>query len=360
LPLFCWLQIPVLITEVQRKIVTPNEAIVMRRREFIAGLGTAVTAVCPFVARAQDGGRMRRVGVLTPWREDDPDARAWLSAFLQRLAELRWNEGHNLHVDVRWAAGDPDRVRMYAKELVELQPDVILVDSTPQTAALQRETRTIPIVFVAVSDPVGSGFVASFASPTGNITGFTHYEPTLGGKWVELVTDMAPDRRRIAAMFNPETAPYVRRYYLPLFEAAARTLKLEPIVAPVHSDVEIEAAIIALGREPGGGLVVMPDAFVQVHRASIILAAALNNLPAVSYFSAFVRDGGLLSYGADYADLYRSAAPYVDRILRGEKPSELPVQLPTKFVMAVNVKTAKALGLTVPPSIQLRANEVIE
>src|SRR5215472_13043171 len=192
---------------------------------------------------------MRRIGVLTPYSENDPHARAQFGAFVQDLAELGWSEGRNLRMDVRWAAGDLERVRVYAKELVELQPDVILVDSTPQTAALQRETRTIPIVFVVVSDPVGSGFVASLPRPGGNMTGFSNHEPSMGGKWVELLTEIAPDRRRVAAMFNPEAAPYLSSYYLPFFEAAARSLKVEPTLLPVHSDAEIETAMTSLGRE---------------------------------------------------------------------------------------------------------------
>jgi putative ABC transport system substrate-binding protein len=329
---------------------------VIRRREFIALLGGA--AACPLAAHAQQRERMRRIGVLTPNRENDPQATAWLSAFVQALTELGWREGRNLRMDVRWAAGSPDLVRMYANELVGLEPDAILVESTPQTAALQQETRTIPIVFVLVSDPVGSGFVAGLPRPGGDITGFRIQEPSMGSKWVELFTEIAPNRRRVAAMFKLETAPYVRTYYLPSFEAAARLLKVEPIVLPVHSDAEIETAIPSLGRD-SGGVVVMPDAFLFDRRASIISLAAQNNLPVVSMQSFITGDGGLISYGPDLADLYRRAAVYVDRILRGTKPSELPVQLPVKYEMVVNLKTAKALGLTVPPSIRLRADEVI-
>jgi putative ABC transport system substrate-binding protein len=331
----------------------------MRRREFIAGLGVSATASCPFVARAQQSDRVRRIGVLLPWREDDPHARGWFSAFVTAFAELGWSEGRNLRIDVRWAAGNLDRMRMYAKELVELQPDAILVESTPQTAALQRETRTIPIVFVVVSDPVGSGFVAGLPRPGGNMTGLSNQEPSMGGKWVELLAEIAPGIKRVAAMFNPDTAPYVKSYYLPPFEAAARLLKIEPIVVPVHNDAEIEMAMTSLGRE-SGGVVIMPDAFLSAHRASIISLADRDNIPSVSQQSELTRDGLLISYGPEFADLYRRAAPYVDRILRGAKPSELPVQLPIKFEMALNVKTAKALGLTVPQSILLRADEVIE
>ena len=313
----------------------------------------------PLTLRAQQSERLRRIGVLTPYSESDPYAKAQFDAFVQGLAELGWSEGRNLRMDVRWAAGDLDRVRMYAKELVTLQPDVILVDSTPQTAALQRETSTIPIVFVVVSDPIGSGFVAGLPRPGGNMTGFSNQDPSMGGKWVELLTEIAPNLSRVAAMFNPDTAPFVRSYYLPPFEAAARSLKMEPMVALVHSDADIETAITSLGRE-SGGLVIMPDAFLLAHRASIISLAARNNVPAVSQTSLIPRDGGLISYGPDLADLYRRGADYVDRVLRGAKPSELPVQLPAKFEMAINVKTAKVLGLTVPASLLARADEVIE
>jgi putative ABC transport system substrate-binding protein len=233
----------------------------MRRREFIAGLGGAAIG-WPRAARAQRAGRMRRLGVLLPYEENDPGPKADLSAFTQRLSELGWTDGRNLRMDVRWAAGNLDRGRIYAKELVGLQPDVLLADSTPNTAALQRETRTIPIVFVVVSDPVGSGFIAGLPRPGGNITGFIPWEPTMGGKWLQLLTEIAPGVRRIAAMFNPDTAPYVPSNYLPSFEAAARSLKVEPITAPVHSDAEIEQAITSLGREPKGGFVVMPDSFM--------------------------------------------------------------------------------------------------
>jgi putative ABC transport system substrate-binding protein len=329
----------------------------MRRREFVAAVGA--TVVWPLTVHAQQTERMRRIGVLTPYSENDPVARAQFNAFVQGLAELGWSEGRNLRMDVRWAAGDLERVRMYAKELVMLQPDVILVDSTPQTAALQRETRTIPIVFVVVSDPVGSGFVAGLPRPGGNMTGFSNQDPTMGGKWVELLKEIAPNLSRVAAVYNPETAPFVRSYYLPPFEAAARSLKIEPIVALVHSDAEIETAITSLGRE-SAGVVIMPDAFLNSHRATIISLAARNKVPAVSQTSFITRDGGLISYGPDLADLYRRGAGYVDRILRGARPSDLPVQLPAKFEMAVNVKTAKTLGLTVPPSLLARADEVIE
>jgi putative ABC transport system substrate-binding protein len=260
-------------------------------------------------------------------------------------------------MDLHWADGDINRMQTLARELVSLQPDVILTNSTATALALQRETRTIPIVFVAI-DPVASGIVPRLDRPGGNMTGFGGLEASLAGKWVELLSEIAPGLKRVLIMFSPDTAP--ASVYMPLFETAARSLKVAPIITPVYSEVDIETAIIALGREPGGGLVVMPDTFTTTHRASIISAAARNNVPAVYGFSFFARDGGLLSYGNDAVDQFRRAATYVDRILRGENPGDLPVQLPTKFEMIVNRKTATALGLAIPPSILLRADEVIE
>jgi putative ABC transport system substrate-binding protein len=243
--------------------------------------------------------------------------------------------------------------------LVGLEPDIIVTGSTPATGAVQRETRTIPIVFVGVIDPVATGIVERLDRPSGNITGFATLEETLGGKWLELLAEIAPGLKRAAIMFNPDAV--TASSFVPSFETAARSLKVKPIIAPVHSDVEIETAITALGGEPGGGLVCLPDGgFTVVHRAPIISAAARNNVPAVYYLSTFSRDGGLLSYGNDLTDPFRGAATYVDRILRGEKPGELPVQLPTKFEMVVNLKTAKALGLNVPQTLLVAADEVIE
>jgi putative ABC transport system substrate-binding protein len=259
---------------------------------------------------------------------------------------------------IRSGGGDANRIPALAQELVGLKPDIVLATGTVATAAVQRETRTIPIVFVNLGDPVASGIVARLNRPGANITGFANLEATLGGKLLELLSQIAPALKRAAIMFNPYTAPVPT--YTPSFETAARSLKVAPITAPVHSDAEIETAIVALGREPGGGLVVMPDIFTVAHRAPIILAAARNNVPAVYPSLPYARDGGLLSYGVNPTDLYRRAASYVDRILRGAMPAELPVQLPTKFEMAVNLKTAKALGLTVPQSILLTADEVIE
>jgi putative ABC transport system substrate-binding protein len=331
----------------------------MRRREFIAGLGGAAIA-WPLAARGQQSDRMRRIGVLMGWDENDPEAKASLFGFTQELSELGWNDGRNLRIDVRWAAGDVDRMRMFAKELVDLQPSVILANTTPVTAALQRETRTIPIVFVPPSDPIGDGFVASLARPGGNLTGFTNLEASMAGKWLQLLTEMVPSIKRVAIMYNPETAAGAGSYFLPLFEAAARSLNVAPIAALVHGDAEIDTVVTSLSREPGGGLVVMSDNFTFVHRAAIIRLAARNSVPAVYPTRVFARDGGLLSYGANTVDLFRRSASYVDRILRGAMPSDLPVQQPVKFEMAINHKTAKALGLAVPQSILLRADEVIE
>jgi putative ABC transport system substrate-binding protein len=329
----------------------------MRRREFIAGIGGVAW---PLVARAQQGDRVRRIGVLSALDENDPGGKRQYSVFTQALADSGWTDGRNVRVDLRWGRGDNGLIRALAQELVESQPDVILAGSIPVTVVLERETRTIPIVFVNGGDPVASGLVPRLDRPSGNVIGFATLEASMGGKWLELLSQIAPGLKRAAIMFNPDTATANASAYMPSFEAAARSLKVVLSTAFVHSDVEIETAIIALGREPGGGLVLPPNAFTLTHRAPIISAAARNNVPAVYYQSYFARDGGLLSYGADLVDNWHRAATYVDRILRGAKPAELPVQLPIKFEIAVNLKTAEALGLTVPPSILLCADEVIE
>jgi putative ABC transport system substrate-binding protein len=328
----------------------------MRRREFIAGLGSA--AAWPVVARAQQPDRVRRIGVLSGGSENDPELKPRRSAFTQALAELGWIDGRNVRMDLRWGDGDINRIRALAQELVGLQPDIIVAGGTPTTAALQRETRTIPIVFAGVGDPVASGVVPRLDRPSGNITGFANWEASMGGKWLELLAEIAPGLKRITIMFNPDTVS--GSAHIPSLETTARSLKLVPSIALVHNDLEIEMAIIALGGEPRGGLVLMPDTFMYAHRVPIILAAAQNNVPAVYELSAFAREGGLLSYGSDRVDIWRRAATYVDRILRGEKPGDLPVQFPVKYLMVINLKTAKALGLTVPQSILLRADEVIE
>jgi putative ABC transport system substrate-binding protein len=303
---------------------------------------------------------MRRIGVLMNGGENDPLYKSYLSAFTQALAGWGWTDGRNVRMDLRWYGDDINRTPVLAQELVGLQPDIIVANGTAATAALQRKTRSIPIVFAVGTDPVASGIVARLDRPSGNVTGFATREPLMGGKWLELLSEIAPGLKRAAIMFNLNSDTVTPLPYIPSFETAARLLKVVPITAPVRSDEEIETAIIALGRVPGGGLVVMGDVFTLAHRAPIILAAARNRVPAVYAVSESPRDGGLLSYGPDRVDTFRRAASYVDRILRGEKPGDLPVQFPTKFEMVVNRKTATALGLAIPPSILLRADEVIE
>jgi ABC-type uncharacterized transport system substrate-binding protein len=330
----------------------------MNRRDFIT-LGSAAAA-WPLAAGAQQPERMRRIGVLMAFDENDPKTKDWLSNFTQGLAELGWTDGRTVRMDVRWAAGSVDRMRTFAKELVQLQPDLIVAGATPATAALQRETRAIPIVFVVVSDPVGAGFVAGLPRPGGNITGFTNVEAAMGGKWLAMLKEIAPRVRRVAIMFNPDTAPGGGAFFLGPFEAAARSLAVEPIMARVRSDVEIEA-VIALLESEQAGLVVMPDSFMQVHQATVISLTARNNVPAIGAdLPSFAKEGGLLSYGANFPDIFRRAAPYVDRILRGANPGDLPVQAPTKYELAINLKTAKALGLNVPDRLIATADEVIE
>jgi putative ABC transport system substrate-binding protein len=331
----------------------------MRRRDFVAVLGSAVVA-WPLAGRAQ-ADRERRVGVLMGYAEDDPLGKVLFTDFAQALSEFGWIKGRNLRMDVRWAPGNTDLMRTFAKELVTLQPDVILTNSTPVTAAVKRETSTIPIVFAAVADSVGSGFVASLSRPGGNATGFGSLDQgSIASKWLELLTAIAPSVKRAVMMFNPDTAPYMKSFLLPSFEAAAGSLKVAAVEAPVHNETEIEAAISSLGREPGSGLLGMPDNFIEIHRALIISLAARNSVPAVYQTPIIAREGGLLSYGAEFRDIFHSSARYIDNILRGAKPSELPVQLPVKYFMVVNLKTAKALGLAVPPTLLATADEVIE
>jgi putative ABC transport system substrate-binding protein len=328
----------------------------MRRREFSAGLGSAVA--WPVVARAQQPARMRRIGVLMPYYDIDPVGKTAVSAFTKALTDLRWTDGRNARMDLRWAGSDNNRFRALAHELVGLQPDIIMANSTPATVAVVRETRTIPIVFVGVADPIANGIVARLDRPGGNVTGFVIFEASMGGKWLELLSEIAPGLKRVVFIFNPDTA--AASVYLSSLETAARSLKVVPIIAPVHTDAEIETAIAAIGCEPGGGLVVIPDGFTGVHRAPIISAAARNNVPAVYAQSFSAREGGLLSYGIDQVDTSRRAATYVDRILRGAKPEELSVQLPTKFELVINLKTAKALGLSIPETLLATADEVIQ
>ena len=294
------------------------------------------------------------------YAESDREAQAFVAAFREGLQKLGWTEGRNIRIDTRWATpGDAESRQRFAKELVALQPDLILSHGTPTTATLLQQTRTIPIIFVNVSDPVGSGFVASFPRPGGNVTGFINMEPTMAGKWLELLKEIAPRVDRVAFLFNPATAPYAE-YFLNPFKAAAASFGVEAIAAPVRDTSELESVIAAQAREPNGGLIVMPDVFTTAHRMEITSLAARYRLPAVYPFRSFTEPGGLLSYGNDTPDNFRRAATYVDRILKGEKPSELPVQAPVKFELVINLKTAKALGLDVPLPLQLRADEMIE
>jgi ABC-type uncharacterized transport system substrate-binding protein len=332
----------------------------MKRREFITLLGGAAAA-WPLVAHAQQGGRMRRLGMLLGNAEGDPQAVAGLAAFKTALAELGWIDGHNIQIDYRFAAADVDRMQTFAKELVGLQPDLLMGQTTPVVAALQREAKTIPIVFVIVSDPVGSGFVASLPRPGGNITGFINIEASLSGKWIEMLKEIMPRVARAALLFNPQTAPYFAFYQQP-FEAAARSNGIEPIAAPVHSAADIEHVFESLGGRPDTGLVLLPDIFTttKINLDLITSLAARTRVPTIYPYRYIVAAGGLISYGIDNTDLYRRAPAYIDRILKGAKPADLPVQLPTKFELAVNLKTAKALGIDIPATLLGRADEVIE
>src|SRR5262245_7871680 len=330
----------------------------MHRREFIkVVVGSAAT--WPLAARAQQAGGMRRIGVLMGYAESDREAQAWVAAFREGLQKLGWTEGRNIRIDFRWAASDVESMQRFAKELVALQPDLILTSSTPTTAALLQQTRTIPIIFTNLVDPVGSGFIASLPRPGVNVTGFINMEPTMAGKWLELLKQIAPRVNRVAILFNPATAPYAE-YFLNPFKAAAASFAVELIAAPVHDTSEIESVIAAQARAPNGGLIAMTDSFINSHRTEITSLAAHYRVPAIYSFRFFPELGGLLSYGNDVRDNYRRAATYVDRILKGEKPSELPVQAPVKFELVINLKTAKALGLDVPLHLQQSADEVIE
>ena len=330
----------------------------MKRRDFIRFVGGA--AAWPLAAQAQQPERVRRIGVLIPLSENDTAAQAEVTAFLEGLQQLGWTSGRNARIEIRWAAGDVDRIRSYAKELVALQPDVILARTTPVTAALLQETRTIPIVFVGPSDPVGAGFAASMARPGGNATGFTNVEASLGGKWVELLREIYPRTARIGVLWDPQTSPGGGSFYLRLVQGAARSVAMEATPLPVNDAADIERTIEAFARTPDGGLLVQPDVTIHSNRALIISLAGRHRLPAVYTFPYYVTEGGLASYGIDPVDLYRRAAPYVDRILRGAKPSDLPVQAPVKFELTINLKTARALGITIPPMLLARADEVIE
>ena len=329
----------------------------MRRRAFITLLGGAVA--WPLAVHAQQSDGMRRIGVLIPESENDADYKAYMAAFLQGLQQLGWMEGRNIQINYRWGAHDIEVTQRFAKELVAQQPDCILTSGTPATASILQQTRTIPIVFAQIADPVGSGFVASFARPGGNVTGFISNDPTMAGKWLELLKEIAPRVTRVAFLFNPATAPFYEIYLKP-FKAAAASFVVQAIAAPVHNTSELEAVVAAQAREPNSGVIAMPDSFMNAHRAEITALAARYHLPAVYPYRYYTELGGLLSYGNDPRDLFRRAAAYVDKILRGEKPSELPVQAPVKFELVINLKTAKALGFEVPVTLIARADKVIE
>jgi putative ABC transport system substrate-binding protein len=330
----------------------------VKRREVITLLGAAVA--WPLAARGQQPERMRRIGVLMGWPESDPEGQSALAAFVESLQRLGWADGRNLRTDIRWATpDDAETMRQLAKELVALQPEVILSHTTPTTAVLLQQTRTIPIIFTVVADPVGSGFVTSLPRPGGNATGFMIIEGSLGGKWVELLKEIAPRVARVALLFNPASASYAE-YYLNSFKAAAPSFAVEAVAAPVHDMSELESVVAAQAREPNSGLIVMPEAFMIAHRVEVTSLAARYRLPAIYPYRFFAEIGGLLSYGNDLTDNFRRAATYADRILKGEKPSELPVQTPVKFELIINLKAAKTLGLDVPALLQQRADEVIE
>ena len=331
----------------------------MRRRDFIKVVAGS-TFAWPLGARAQQPEPMRRIGVLMGFPESDSQAQNYIAAFRDGLQKLGWTDGRNIRIDTRWATpAEADSMQRFAKELVALQPDLILSNTTPTTTALLEQTRTTPIVFATVADPVGSGFVAGFSRPGGNVTGFTVSDDALGGKWVELLKEIAPRVIRVAILFNPAAATY-SEFWLKPFKAAAASFAVAAIAAPVRDMSELESVVAAQAREPNSGLIVMPDSFTDAHRVEITSLVARYRLPAVYAYRFFAVLGGLLSYGPDLTDNFRRATTYVDRILKGEKPADLPVQAPTKYVLAINLKTAKALDLGVPWFLQQRADEVIE
>jgi ABC-type uncharacterized transport system substrate-binding protein len=329
----------------------------MRRRDFIKVIGSGAVA-WPLVASAQQQSRMRRLGILMSSAESDTEYQNFVRKFVRDLQELGWTEGPKLRIDYRWAAADPERIRMFAKELVDMQPDLILSQNTPTTEALLQRTRTIPIVFCVVSDPVGSGFVASMAHPGGNATGFINFEPSMSTKWLDLLKQIMPRLDRVGLMFNPDTTPY--QYYWRPFQSAAAEFSVQPIQVAVRDPADIEQAFVALARDPPAGLVLTPDVFNLVHRQLIISLSARHRVPTLYFYRYLAAAGGLISYGIDVGDLFRQAAPYVDRILKGEKSSELPIQTPTRYELVINLKTAKTLGVTIPDKLLAIADEVIE
>jgi putative tryptophan/tyrosine transport system substrate-binding protein len=328
----------------------------VRRREFITMLGGAAAA-WPLAAGAQQPS-VRRIGVLMGIGQSDPEGQARVMALGRGLEQLDLKDGQNVHIEYRWGAGDGNKIRSYAAELVTLAPDVILATNTPTVRALQQLTRTIPIVFVSVSDPVSDGFVTSLSKPGGNITGFSTYEPSMGGKWVQFLKLVAPNVVRIAVIFNPETAAH--SLYLPSLESVAPSFGVKIVSAPVRDPSEIDALFSSLGRERGGGLVTIPDSFTIVHRTMITRLAEHHRLPAIYPLLPFARSGGLLTYGTDTVGQYRQVASYIDRILKGERPADLPVVQPTKLALVINLKTAKAIGISVPDTLLALADEVIE
>jgi putative ABC transport system substrate-binding protein len=330
----------------------------MRRREFVTLLGGTAVG-WPLAALAQHPDRMRRIGALIVFSENDPSSQGRIAAFQQGLAKLGWIVGRNLQIDYRWSISDDERARSATTELLALAPDVILANATTAVAASKRATRSVPIVFTGVSEPVAQGLVASLTHPGGNITGFTNLEPSVGAKWLELLKEIAPSVTRVAVMFAPASSRAI-----PLFQdsvkLAAPKFGVELIEAPVHDSASIEVVLTGLAREPRGGLVVPPDPFLASHLKLILEMTARHQLPAIYPFRYFVGAGGLVSYGPDVEDQFQQAAGYVDRILRGEKPGDLPVQQPTKFEFVINLKTAKALGLTIPDKLLALADEVLE
>jgi putative tryptophan/tyrosine transport system substrate-binding protein len=330
----------------------------MKRREFIK-LASGAAATWPLCAHAQQPGRVRRLGVLMSTNENDPVARSRVAAFREGLAELGWREGNNLAIEWRWTGGDIARTRAYAAELVQLAPDVLLSNGTPATAALKQATTTIPIVFAVVNDPVAQGIIASMAHPGGNITGFSFLEYSMVGKSLEMLKQIAPLTTRVAVMFNPDTYPYYE-IHLKSFETVARRLSLDLSAAPVRSATDIDDVVAKLGQQPGSTILVTPDPFMLVHRNAVIRAAAQYRVPATYSYRQNVNEGGLTSYGADASDIFLRSASYIDRILKGAAPGDLPAQAPVKFEIAINVKTARALGLDVPPDLLALADEVVE
>jgi putative ABC transport system substrate-binding protein len=336
----------------------PSLGVAMRRRDFITLLGCAA-AMGPRMVSAQQQERIRRLSVLMGIAASDLDSSARVDAFEHGLEKLGWTPGRNLRIDYRWAAGDIERIRAAVPDLLSTVPDVILADGTPALRAFHQATVNVPIVFTVVSDPVGAGFVESLRRPGGNITGFTNLEPSVGGKWLELLREIAPSVMHVGIMFNPDTAPFSIQPSR-LAQAAAEDFAMKAAIAPVHEPAEIETAIAELVLQPNGGLILPQDSFTSVHRKLIVDLAARYRIPAVYAFRYFTAEGGLVSYGINVIDQMRRAATYVDRILRGKRPAELPVQQPTTFELVVNLKTAKALGLQVPPTLLARADEVLE